>query len=94
LFCVCICFTKQGKQICPQQGEYMKKSTHVVPGVDGGWDVEDGGKKVGHYKTQKDAIASATTRGHKEHTEVVIHGRDGKIREKNSFGNDPYPPKG
>jgi len=24
---------------------------------------------------------------------VVIHGRDGKIRDKDSYGNDPVPPK-
>jgi hypothetical protein len=24
----------------------------------------------------------------------LIHGRDGRIREKDSFGHDPYPPKG
>lgn len=26
--------------------------------------------------------------------EVYIHGRDGKIRERNTYGHDPYPPKG
>jgi hypothetical protein len=24
----------------------------------------------------------------------LIHGEDGRIRERNSYGNDPYPPKG
>lgn len=27
-------------------------------------------------------------------TKLLIHGKDGKIREKNSYGNDPYPPEG
>jgi len=27
-------------------------------------------------------------------SEVIVHRRDGRIREKNSYGNDPYPPKG
>lgn len=26
--------------------------------------------------------------------EVFIHGRDGKIRERNTYGHDPYPPRG
>jgi len=26
--------------------------------------------------------------------EVFIHGRDGKIRERNTYEHDPYPPKG
>ena len=27
-------------------------------------------------------------------SELFIHGEDGKIRERNSYGNDPFPPKG
>lgn len=27
-------------------------------------------------------------------TELVIHGRDGQIRSKDSHGHDPFPPKG
>ena len=27
-------------------------------------------------------------------SEVVIHRHDGRIRDKNSRGNDSYPPKG
>ena len=30
----------------------------------------------------------------KNKSEMVVHGTDGRIREKNSYGNDPYPPKG
>jgi len=26
--------------------------------------------------------------------EVLIHGRDGKIRERNTYKDDPYPPAG
>ncbi|MDE0092409.1 MAG: DUF2188 domain-containing protein, partial [Oligoflexia bacterium] len=26
--------------------------------------------------------------------ELSIHGRNGRIREKNSYGSDPFPPKG
>jgi hypothetical protein len=26
--------------------------------------------------------------------EALLKGRDGKIRERNTYGNDPYPPKG
>jgi hypothetical protein len=26
--------------------------------------------------------------------EHLIHGTDGQIRERNSYGNDPNPPKG
>jgi hypothetical protein len=29
-----------------------------------------------------------------QQSELLIHGENGRIREKNSYGNDPYPPKG
>lgn len=32
-------------------------------------------------------------RAQKNHVEVVIHSRDGKIRDKDSYGNDPIPPR-
>ncbi len=72
-----------------------KKNVHVVP-TNKGWAV----KKVGNTKassthpTQKDAIKAGTQAAKNEQSELLIHGKDGKIREKNSHGNDPYPPKG
>lgn len=29
-----------------------------------------------------------------QQSEVLIHGEDGRIRARNSYGNDPFPPKG
>ena len=29
-----------------------------------------------------------------QRSEVLIHGENGRIRERNSYGNDPHPPKG
>ena len=31
--------------------------------------------------------------GSQRASKVVIHGRDGKIRDKDSYGNDPIPPR-
>lgn len=72
----------------------MNKNKHVVPNKNGGWSVKSGGNEVAHQRTQKDAIQTANTLAKMDRTEVVIHGRDGKIRDKNSFGRDPFPPKG
>ena len=41
-----------------------------------------------------EAIATARDIARSRGTELYIHGRDGRIREKSSFGNDPIPPKG
>ncbi len=73
-----------------------KKTTHVVPNPDGGWDVKKGGQKkpVSHHNKKSTAIDKARTNSKKEESELYIHGKDGKIQRKNSHGGDPYPPEG
>ena len=43
--------------------------------------------------TQKKAIKIATRIAKNQKTDTKIHGREGKIRGGNSYGNDPCPPK-
>ncbi len=74
----------------------MRKNQHVTHRPDGNWQVKGAGnsKATAVASTQKEAIAIATSIARNQKSEVVIHGLNGKIREKNSYGNDPYPPKG
>lgn len=74
----------------------MKKSQHVVPAASGGWSVKKAGaaRASKNFTTQREAIEAATKTARRERTEVYIHGQDGRIRERNSYGNDPYPPRG
>lgn len=67
---------------------------HVVPNGDG-WNVigEGNTKATKHTDTQKEAINIAKDIAKNQGSEVVIHGKDGKIRDNDSYGNDPYPPK-
>lgn len=69
---------------------------HVVPNPDGGWDVKrGGGQKASHHTdTKAEAERIARDISKNQGTELVIHGKDGKIQSKDSHGNDPYPPKG
>ena len=71
------------------------KNIHVVPGGNN-WKVkqEHAQRSSGNFRTQGEAISRAREIAIKNGQEVVIHGTDGRIREKNSYGNDPYPPKG
>lgn len=73
----------------------MSKNQHVVP-QHGKWAVREPGAATitGVYGTQDEAIRAAREIARKYGSELVIHGRDGKIREKSSYGNDPHPPKG
>ena len=71
---------------------------HVVPNPDGGWDVTaPGSKRVSaHTDTQKQAQDRARDIVHNAGGgEVVIHGRDGQIRDSDTVapGYDPYPPR-
>ncbi len=72
----------------------MKKNQHVVT-HDGGWAVKGEGneKATAIVKTQAEAIEIAKEIAQNQKTEVVIHRPDGTIRDKDSYGNDPYPPK-
>lgn len=72
------------------------KSIHVTPHKDGGWQVKTAGKERASKvcTTQKECISHATTQAKNNAAELYIHGRNGQIREKNSFGNDPFPPRG
>ena len=71
------------------------KGQHVVP-RDGKWAVRKGGAErvTRRYETQREAIDAAREIARRQRTEVYVHGRDGRIRERSSYGNDPFPPKG
>lgn len=74
----------------------MKKpGIHVVP-RDGEWAVLRAGaeRDSSHHKTQAAAAEAARKTAQRESTELFIHGKGGQIRERDSFGNDPFPPKG
>lgn len=74
----------------------MKKNQHVTPHRDGGWQVIGAGNEraTARTKTRAEATARTTEIGRNQKSEVVIHRKNGQIRDKNSYGNDPYPPKG
>ncbi len=69
-----------------------KKDFHIVK-LGKGWSVKNSGRVLSSHNTQKNAIKSATVRAKISKSEVVTHGRDGKIRSKDSYGNDPFPPR-
>ena len=71
------------------------RNQHVVPHPDG-WAVKpaEGQKASSTHGTQREAIARAREIAQNQSTELLIHRRNGQIREKNSYGPDPYPPKG
>ncbi len=74
----------------------MPDTHHVVPDPNGGWNVKKGGgeRASRHADTKAEAEKIARGISQRQKTELVIHGKDGKIQRKDSHGNDPYPPRG
>lgn len=71
------------------------KDYHVVPKQGGGWTVRQSGSKstLGSFRTQADASSVARTLAQMSGSERVIHRPNGQIRQKDSYGNDPCPPR-
>lgn len=72
-----------------------RKNQHVVPhGND--WAVRGAGNEraTSVHPTQAAAERAARDIAINQRSEVVIHRPNGEIRDKNSYGKDPYPPKG
>lgn len=72
-----------------------KSNIHVVP-HEGGWAARrEGAKRVSsQHETQSQAERAARRTAIREGGETIIHRRTGEIRDRNSYGNDPYPPPG
>lgn len=72
-----------------------KKSVHVTPRGDG-WAVKrEGNERASSvHPTQKEAEKKGREAARKEKTEFYLHNRTGQIRERDSYGSDPHPPRG
>ncbi|MCY1633919.1 DUF2188 domain-containing protein [Marinifilum sp. D737] len=75
--------------------ETMGKNQHVVP-HNNKWAVKGAGnvKCTRITETQSEAIKIAREISSNQKSELIIHRRNGKIREKDSHGKDPFPPRG
>jgi hypothetical protein len=73
----------------------MRKTHHVVPSGSGGWNVKKGGadRASKHFDIKTSAIDYARSVSIAQGTELLIHGKDGRIQQADSHGKDPCPPK-
>lgn len=78
-----------------KEGYMAGKNIHVVHHGDT-WQVkqENATRSSGNFETQRKAFERAREIARNNNQEVVIHGVNGQIREKHSYGNDPFPPRG
>jgi Uncharacterized protein conserved in bacteria (DUF2188) len=76
----------------PKQGD-----VHVVYyQPDKGWRVEVTGNKraSGRHATKTPAVEQGRKLAQRNKSELVVHRQDGKIGDRRSYGNDPFPPRG
>jgi len=73
----------------------MGKNQHVVS-LGNRWAVKEEGaaEPFAVFKTQSEAWEKAKSIARKERAEAFLHGRDGQIRERNTYGYDPTRHKG
>jgi hypothetical protein len=72
----------------------MSGNVHVVP-HESGWDVKvEGDRGARHFPTQNEAIEAGRRLAKGNRSEHIVHGRDGRIRQRDSYGSDPFPPRG
>lgn len=71
------------------------KNQHIVP-HESGWAVRGAGnnRATSVHETQAAAIQRGREIAQNNNSELFVHGRNGQIRERDSFGKDPFPPKG
>ncbi|TVR36688.1 MAG: DUF2188 domain-containing protein [Nitriliruptor sp.] len=67
------------------------KDIQVQPTGGGDWAVRRRGqdRAVARGGTQAEAIERGRQTARKDRTELSVHGRDGQVRAKGSYGNDP-----
>ncbi len=72
----------------------IKTNQHVVP-RGGAWAVrsENASRATRIFENKAPAVSLAHRIAMKNRAELVIHGRNGQIQDKDSFGRDPNPPK-
>lgn len=72
-----------------------KKNVHVTPHGDK-WAVKrEGNERASSlHDTQKQAEGRGREAARKDKVEFLLHHRQGQIRERHSYGNDPHPSRG
>ena len=72
-----------------------RKNIHITHRQDNSWAVVGAGDERASslHRTQAEAIEAGKPLAIRNQSELVIHGRDNKIVNSNSYGHDPNPPK-
>ncbi len=72
----------------------QKRDIHTVPARDK-WAVKREGTKIplSTHRTKATAEQQGVKTAKRDRVDHVIHGRDGRIQDSDSYGRDPFPPR-
>ena len=73
-----------------------KRNVHTVFNADREmWEtkIEKQSNPIKSAHTKEQAMENSVKEAKAREVEHVIHNKDGKISDKDSYGNDPFPPK-
>lgn len=60
----------------------------VIDTIRGGWNVIRDGRRLSHHLTQRRALRIGRRVARQARVDLVTHGRDGRVRSKDSYGNE------
>ena len=69
---------------------------HITTHPEGGWQVKAAGASRATVRTdtQQQAYNIGRQIAINQNSELFVHNTQGQIRQRNSYGNDPFPPRG
>ena len=65
-----------------------RHDVHVIVNRVRRWKVTQGGRTLSNHLTQETALTAAKRLARRSRVDVVTHGRNGRIRSKDSFGDE------
>ena len=73
-----------------------KGDVHVMPAPEDRWRVEVEGSTRAHsvHDTQAAATGAARKVARSKKSELLVHGRNGQIQDRSTYGHDPVETKG
>lgn len=84
------------RRFASKSKKFMKSKLIFVSPGDDEWRVKRAnvGRAAGTFPKQAQAIERAIEIAKNNRLELAVQGRDGRIRIKNSYGRDSFPPRG
>ena len=73
---------------------HVVRALHVIP-KSGGWVVTPSGESqlTQQFSRKEDAIQFGESVAKRKKKSLIIHGRDGKVQDIDTYGTEPLPPR-